>query len=650
MRATQIGRKLAEADATGGRKLTRRRLSLQKVQVNLVTAELCYFTNDDGVDHHNSQSTAAPAINGSLAYPRSCTLLLFVLVVSLYLPSTKFGFIYDDGLVILDQKAVKSLSDVARIFSEPHYDPLPYYRPVTRTLLLLQKGIHGDNAAPFHLGNAILAGVVACLAFGLLSLPAFRIRPIVALSLSVLFAVHPVASSCVYPIASGRETLLPACFILAAMFAFLRGGRMWYVIAITCFALSLFSKEQAVIVPVLFVLADVLKISPDSPIDTVGGWVRRYSPIVLLMCVYVSIRWAIFGGTEYTFAVLEKPTGPLLSFGYAFQTTLAPSTPLVYEPTIEIWPSAFRLALSGLAIVALIAATVRMRSSLGRIGLFWCGWFLICLLPTANLIEQEASFAERYVFLATLGAIGLAGAVLSVPLDWNRWWRRGIVGAILLLSVAAAGVSWHRGQYFQDEISFYGQWVRTNPRLAKVQYFLASALFEEGKLIQAIPHYREALRITSGSPLPTVADLKSHYELASVLSDLNRTEESIHHYQCAIRIDRTMVPAHYYLARELAKLERSEEAIEHFRFVIRNYRDYAQAHCYLANELGKLGQDKEAIDHYREAIRIDPNSWVPHFDLGNLFLKHGERELGLQHLRQAEWLKQNGGLELPPLP
>ena len=152
-------------------------------------------------------------------------LILFLVIVSVYVPSLQNDFIYDDVEIILAHRAPRSFADWAQIFKERHFPNLPYYRPVTRLTLLGQKRLHGDVPWPFHLANALLLGAAALLAFGILRLPAFGVQRGPALIAAAMFALHPAASSCVYPICSGRETLLPSVWMLGAMYAFLRGWR-----------------------------------------------------------------------------------------------------------------------------------------------------------------------------------------------------------------------------------------------------------------------------------------------------------------------------------------------------------------------------------------------------------------------------------------
>lgn len=94
---------------------------------------------------------------------------LFAWVVALYAISLGNDFVYDDYGLIVRRRAPASVAEVAAIFTRPHHaHKHPYYRPLAALTMELQKSLHGDRTAPFHLMNALVAGAVALLSYSLL--------------------------------------------------------------------------------------------------------------------------------------------------------------------------------------------------------------------------------------------------------------------------------------------------------------------------------------------------------------------------------------------------------------------------------------------------------------------------------------------------
>lgn len=521
-------------------------------------------------------------------------LLLFAAVVALYLPSVGHGFLYDDYEVILSNAPLRSVEDLGRILTERHFLSLPYYRPVVRSSLLLQRSLHGDQPGPFHLFNAGVAGLIAVIVFALLRLPVFGLRPRWALLAAAVFALHPVASSCVYPIASGRETLLPALFVLLALYCFLRPGRWWRAGASASFALALFGKEQAVVTLAIFVLADLLGLTSASPGRSLRRWVVRYWPEAATGALYFSIRHFLFAGGEYRLGDLGQFA---LSYLYALQVVTVPFWEMVYEPTARVWFSPWRLAIAlaiaGWAVVWLRRSWPAVRA----LAWFWLGWFVLTLLPTANLLDQEAPFAERYVFLAALGPLFLLAWILSNREKEGRpRLRTGLAVGVLLL-LAAQTVT--RGDYYRDYEAFCRQWVKTDPRSLNAHNSLAVVLTLDGRLEEAGRHYEEALEIAPANP-------QARSNLANLRLQQGRLQEAHVLLQEALRLDPGAYATHNALGAMLLGQGRIEQAIPHFAQAISLNSENQQGHANLANALAHQGNTRQAVHHYRQALRIHP--------------------------------------------
>ncbi len=517
-----------------------------------------------------------------------------MVVVGFYLPSVDHGFLYDDYEVILSNAPLRSVQDLRRILTERHFLSLPYYRPVVRSSLLLQRSLHGDEPGPFHLFNACVAGLIALIVYALLRLPVFGLRPRWAWLTAAVFALHPVASSCVYPIASGRETLLPALFVLLALYCFLRPGPWWRVGASVSFALALFGKEQAVVTLAVFVLADALGLTSSAPGRSLRGWVVRYWPEAAIGALYFSIRHFLFAGGEYRLGDLGQFA---LSYLYALQVVIVPFWEMVYEPPARVWFSPWRLAVA-LAIAGWAVLWIRRSWPAFRaLTWFWLGWFALTLLPTANLLDQEAPFAERYVFLAALGPLFLLARVLSNREKEGRPRLWTGLAVALLLVVAAQTVA--RGAYYRDYEVFCRQWVKTDPKSLNAHNSLAVVLTMDRRLEEAGVHYEEALKIAP-------ANAQAHNNLANLRLQQGRLPEAYALLQESLRLDPDAYATHNSLGVMLLGQGNVEEALPHFARAIGLNSENQQAHANLANALAHQGKTRQAVHHYREALRIHP--------------------------------------------
>jgi tetratricopeptide (TPR) repeat protein len=599
------------------------------------------------------------------------SLALFVSVSAVYLPSARYDFLYDDHILIVRQNPPRSVAEVARVFAERHWPDLPYYRPIVRSTLVIQKGLHGNRAGPFHVFNAAAMGLAAVVLFLLLRSPAFGNRSVPAWLAAAAFGIHPIASECVYPISSGRESLMPTLFALAAVLLFARKGRASYVAALSMLAAALLSKESAIVVPVLFVLTDLFGISADGPGREPKRWTSRYAPVVAIVLAYLAVRWRLFGGGgEHRLGVASHPLDPFLSVLYTLQTTFAPYVELVYEPGSAAWTSAahqFWLR-QGVVAALLVLTGIGFAKSPGlvrRVIGFWGVWMVIAIAPTANLLQQQARFAERYGLLALAGVAGIGAAFASAA--WDRpLGRRIVLGvSVVVLSICAA-ITVGRGPSYRDDGSFYAQWIRTDPGSVSAECGLGSVLLQRGQPDEAVLHFRRALEhkpdfvealyglgaalmaqgrlVEAAPPLLEALRLRpssveARFDYAKLLEAAGRPGDAESQYREALRIKPEFGDAHTNLGLLLASTQRAEEAVVHLERALALNPNSAEEQSNLALALMRVGRADEAIGHLRRAVALAPTLAIAHYNLGAALRARGFEDEATRELREAARLQ-----------
>ncbi len=167
-------------------------------------------------------------------------------------------------------------------------------------------------------------------------------------------------------------------------------------------------------------------------------------------------------------------------------------------------------------------------------------------------------------------------------------------------------------------------WLRKNPDDFMAHFNLGAVLQANGKLEEAIHHYREALRIRPG-------DVTAQNSLGSALEAEGNVDEAISHFRLALRVQPDYSDAHYNLGSALLSQGQFEEAATHFREVLRTKpedvaaRDHLAA-AILANGNLLLTQKKldEAIGQFREALRIKPEDADINNNLGSALAQQGD--------------------------
>lgn len=179
--------------------------------------------------------------------------LLIILVTFLfYSQNLKFDYSYlDDNLIVVtDYNQINSLSKIPSAFATG-YLLNNYYRPLIMISFMIDTAIAGRSPMMYHATNILIHVLFTLLLFSLLE--KFKIKRIIAVFCSLIFALHPLNLNAVSWIA-GRNDLIAGLFSLLSILLFIdyiESGKLFYFILHQFFfLLAMFSKEIGVVIPV----------------------------------------------------------------------------------------------------------------------------------------------------------------------------------------------------------------------------------------------------------------------------------------------------------------------------------------------------------------------------------------------------------------
>jgi tetratricopeptide (TPR) repeat protein len=344
------------------------------------------------------------------------------------------------------------------------------------------------------------------------------------------------------------------------------------------------------------------------------------------------------------------------------------------------WPVAntFWEIFPGAMVVCLLLAATLWGMARRQAWSFLGAWFLLILAPTSSILPLgQLAFEHRmYLSLAAVAVLSVAGGYAL----WDGWLPRAAVSgrgatvarwaaptalwAAALLALGYATVA--RNRDYRSMLAIYQDTVDKRPQNPVARNNLGFALVKLEKTVEAIPQYREALRLNAdyaeahnnlgtalaklGKPEEAIehflAALRGKPEFAMAynnlglaLVDLGRTDEALAHYRQALRLKPDDADVHYNLGIAVAALGKTSQAIQHYQRALRLKPDYVKAHNNLGTALASLGRTKEAIEHYRQALRLKPDEAAAHSNLGNALVSLGAMDEAVEHFREALRLK-----------
>lgn len=550
-----------------------------------------------------------------------------------------------------------------------------YYQPFTMISLMVDYALGGrpDDLRQFHHTSLTLHAANTALIIALLYLLFGRLW--VAAAVGLLFGVHPMT---VEPIVwvGERKTLLAVFFALWSLILYIRYTRKSdlksYVSCLILYVMALMSKPISLALPLLMLLMDYW---PLGRLKTRAVFEKL--PFFAIAAISTAITYisqsrtaavvtpAVQGPTHILLVIchniifyLYKIVWPAnLSPFYAFPRPFVLSQPMVLAGLIGTC-----------ILIPLLLISLRWTRGLLTGWLFFfiaifpaigvVGFTIViasdkfAYLPSVGLLMILASFlcwfvgargpgkpAPRHLVVVT-AVLVFTGAEATATRRYLVHWRDTVTICEYILKLTPDVVPVHtklgialKSQGKVDEaISHYRQGLQINPDNPRLHYNMGVALDVQGKPDEAISHYRRALSIKPDYP-------SAHNNLGVLLKSQGKLDEAISHFRQALSINPNHVNVHRNLGNALSAQGKFDEAISHYLRALEIKPDFAEAHYNLALSLRSLGRIDEAIGHFSQAVQISPSFIAAHNHLARTLVIAGQPDAALGHFREALRLK-----------
>lgn len=568
-------------------------------------------------------------------------------------------FVYDDRELVTENPAIRQLSQLPQVFASHYWSGSRpawagnLYRPLVGASLALDYAVGGLNARVYKVTNFSLHLLCSWLVF----LLGRRIAcsPQVSLAAALLFAVHPLHTEAVTSIV-GRTELLSTLFGLLAIYTWLGipgsykepyspgGSGEAYWLALLCLLLALLSKESAVLLPVLFLIADAWRFHAEGQGTYVsalkralsGGLKCRYWGVAGLLIFYGSLRWKVLGfiglGGADMIPKMDNPLAHADALNRAL-TALALFWKYLWQ---HVWPFGLSAdysfnqipivaslmsaeVLAGLLLgLVFLAAGLGFRTGLGRYTLPLWIW-VFPLLAASNLLTPVITiYAERLTYLPSAGfaLASVMGASAVVQRISSPILRRMVGPAFAAVLLVLSYSAYQRNKVWADEGTFLEAMVRDAPRSARAHHNWGNHLLEIGRVDEAEKEFQAALKI-----MPELA--ASHVNLGLIEEGRNNLDAALTEYQRAIQLDPKEAEAYNNMGKVLREKGLRQEALDVYVSALKLAPHHYRARFNLANSLAAMGRFEEAVEQYRQTIAINPAHAPSYFNLGNTLIRLG---------------------------
>lgn len=584
-----------------------------------------------GKAKQKNKSTSQIQIAKSQSRFRDLGLVLLITFVCFF-PSLQNKFTnLDDTQYFIDNPVVKEISgeNLKAIFTKQF---VGNYQPLTMLSYMLDHTLFGLDPFGWHLVNLIF--YLLCTALVFLIAEKLSSQRIIAFIAALLFGVHTLHVESVAWV-SERKDVLYGFFFLWALYLYLlhlekeKRFSRYFFFSLFLFVLSILSKAQAVVLPVVFFAVDFLmkrKFTRETIFEKIPFFVIAIA--FGLLAIQVQGKAGAMQTFQY-FPFYER----LLFSCYALMTYLhkliLPLDLSCFYPYPEtndkintVW---VYLSPAVLAALSFLAWKFFRKDRIMLFGLFF---FLVTIVLVLQLLPVgDALYADRYTFIPSFGIFFIAAHFFSSYFK-NRLLQ--IAGAAYLLFLCY--LTFQRTKVWHDSITLYTDAIGSG-------YKAAILYNNRGAVLSDSSRNEEALK-----DFISLVELKPRYpngwrNRGLVHERLKQYDEAIKSFTEAIRYYPD--DASNYLSRGTIYVNRNdfENAIKDFTRIIELNPNSGEGYYARSEALGKSGKLQEALADINKAIEFSTDNGQAYNNRGIIYSMSGKYAEAVQDFTRSLQLK-----------
>ncbi len=589
--------------------------------------------------------------------------LFLVITFACYLPVLSSDFIptWDDNAYIVDNAMIRSLSPTAikAMFTSQvggTYVPLPLLS------YALEYKIWGLNPLPFHVTNLLLHLLCTFLVFRILR--SLKLGLLYAAAAAMIYGVHPMGVESVAWVTE-RKDLLYSVFYFGSLLLYIyyiqasARKHIFFGLSLVLFVLALFSKIQAVSLPLVLLAVDYyfkrtgwLKIVFEKTPFFILSLVFGVAGIFVLRSVGALKINEIFTLSERIFFGIYSLSAYLLKF-------IAPTTMSALYPYPGLSGQTLPVIyyLSPLFIL-LLSFAVYLTAGKTRSVVFGALFFLLSIVFMLQIFGAGQGFmADRYIKVPYLGLVFLAGwGMEQIKEKFKSWlpflWLIfAFYSVFLMVSTYQRCKVWKNGEtLWSDVIQKYpvrdsrpyacrGLYYRAEknnekalPDLntslmldrndAEIMLMRGNIYFDKGRDDSAYLDYTRVLKIKMDNALGLG-------NLGAIYVKRHQYDSAVYFLTKSLELDTSIAVSYANRAVAYGGMGKTEESIDDFKHYLVLKPDDERVCMSIAIAYQSSGRFQESLGWFDKAISIKPDFGNYYYFRSQSYKKLGDRAKAL---------------------
>ena len=539
----------------------------------------------------------------------------------------------DDKLFIQDNKEFnQNYANIPVSFQRGLFQPADkslydYYRPLFLVDVIVEYHLFGDNPVGYHLTNLFFHLLSVVLLY--LLLKRLKLGETTSLILSLLFAVHPALSPAVVWI-PGRNDMMLMVFLLAGLIFTIDYAlrRRWqdFMLQLIFFLLALFTKETAVIIPLLawFILVFVLKLPWKSWYPLIIGW---FTAVGFWFFMESTVKQS--GNRLPVKEMIESGIGRMPAFlqylGKIFFPVNLSVYPQIGEMTV-IWGV---LAFGTIVVLLILSGNYfKPLTILGTV------WFLLGLLPVLTVPKAFNDIVyEHRLYIPMIGVLLVLSQTVLFSVKVREQYRYILFGLIIVIFGA---MSFIRTGYYETALAYWSRAVAESPGHAYSTSMLAKCVKNDVKQEQL---FLQAYALDS-----TVKEI--NLNLGKIAYKNKHYDEAEKYLKQELALPSVKAPENFFLLAEVATKKQKYSEVKFFVTEgLKISEDKSgDASFLMAQAFFFENKFDSAAIFLRKVVAVNPKNEQANCNLVAVFLQLNQKDSAIARVKQ---MKQNG-VRVPP--
>lgn len=589
---------------------------------------------------------------------------LFVFAFLLYANTISNDYVLDDKIVILANVVTqKGMAAIPEIFTKSMASGFSGeqlgYRPFTLSTFALEYHFFGKNPHISHFINVVLYAITIVVLFFTLSMLFSRFHFIIPISMTLLFAAHPIHTEVVANIKS-RDELIAFLGSIGAVYFLLKylgsGKIILFAVSVLSFAAGLLSKENTVtflgIIPLTLFFFTDLKIKK----------IFFFSlPFLFVWLLDVWLYLSMLGKfREFTLMDNSLVGAPNAAVKYATIILILGKNVLLlffphpltylhgYNHIPLVMMNNWKVILSLLMHLGLVIFSLYgfARKNFIAYGIFY--YFITFSIYSNVVMLAPDPMADRFLYMASLGFCIAIPLVMSNGLEKffsKSFHTNWLTGLLILILIPFSLKTFYRNKNWKNNLTLFSSDIKYLPDCATAHLFLGKVIFaeyfntqiseEKNKIIKnATVEMNEALRI-----YPQYAEAWN--ALGTMSLKLGDAKHAMEYYDKALAINPQYAEVYYFKGNYYSDVQNYANAISNFELAIRYSPRYLDAYSRLGAVHFKVGDLSRATEYTMKAIEIDSTQAILYSNLGSIAMNQSEDEKAILNYQKAIQLDSN---------